>query len=65
MPALRELAPGRLVSCHWAEEVRDGVLRPRSPEEALHAAAPVDPGPRPDRDDADPFLGQDEPLERR
>ncbi|RBY94002.1 dipeptide/oligopeptide/nickel ABC transporter ATP-binding protein [Blastococcus sp. TBT05-19] len=33
VPVLRELAPGRLVSCHWAEEVRDGVLRPKSPEE--------------------------------
>jgi peptide/nickel transport system ATP-binding protein len=33
VPVLRELAPGRLVSCHWAEEIRDGVLRPRSAEE--------------------------------
>ncbi|TFV45725.1 oligopeptide/dipeptide ABC transporter ATP-binding protein [Blastococcus sp. TF02A_35] len=33
VPVLRELAPGRLVSCHWAEEIRDGVLRPKSPEE--------------------------------
>ena len=28
VPVLRELAPGRLVSCHWAEEIRDGVLQP-------------------------------------
>jgi len=33
VPVLRELAPAHLVSCHWAEEIRDGVLRPRSPEE--------------------------------
>ena len=33
VPVLRELAPGRLVSCHWAEEVRDGVLHPKSAEE--------------------------------
>jgi peptide/nickel transport system ATP-binding protein len=33
VPVLRELAPGRLVSCHWAEEIRDGVLHPKSPEE--------------------------------
>jgi peptide/nickel transport system ATP-binding protein len=33
VPALRELAPGRLVSCHWAEEIRDGVLPPKSAEE--------------------------------
>jgi peptide/nickel transport system ATP-binding protein len=33
VPVLRELAPGRLVSCHWAEEIRDGVLQPKSAEE--------------------------------
>ena len=33
VPVLRELAPGRLVSCHWAEQIRDGVLKPRSAEE--------------------------------
>jgi peptide/nickel transport system ATP-binding protein len=33
VPALRELAPGRLVSCHWAEEIRDGRLFPKSAEE--------------------------------
>jgi peptide/nickel transport system ATP-binding protein len=38
VPVLRELAPGasagpHLVSCHWAEEIRDGVLAPKSPEE--------------------------------
>ena len=29
----RELAPGRLVSCHWAEDIRDGLLRPKSAEQ--------------------------------
>jgi peptide/nickel transport system ATP-binding protein len=33
VPALRELGPGRLVSCHWAEDIRDGLLWPKSPEE--------------------------------
>jgi peptide/nickel transport system ATP-binding protein len=33
VPVLRELAPGRLVSCHWAEEIRAGLLHPRSAEE--------------------------------
>jgi|tagenome__1003787_1003787.scaffolds.fasta_scaffold20979793_3 peptide/nickel transport system ATP-binding protein len=33
VPVLRELGPGRLVSCHWAEEIRDGVLFPKSAEE--------------------------------
>jgi peptide/nickel transport system ATP-binding protein len=27
-PALRELAPGHRVACHWAEDIRDGKLRP-------------------------------------
>ncbi len=33
VPVLRELGPAHLVSCHWAEEIRDGLLHPRSPEE--------------------------------
>jgi peptide/nickel transport system ATP-binding protein len=33
VPVLRELAPGRLVSCHWAEDIRDGLLFPKSVEE--------------------------------
>jgi peptide/nickel transport system ATP-binding protein len=37
VPVLRELAPGRLVSCHWAEEIRDGVLHPKSAEEVAAA----------------------------
>ncbi|GAB2673424.1 ABC transporter ATP-binding protein [Thalassiella azotivora] len=28
VPALRELAPGHRVACHWAEEIRDGRVRP-------------------------------------
>lgn len=27
VPALREVEPGHLVACHWAEDVRDGVVR--------------------------------------
>ncbi|RRO15199.1 ATP-binding cassette domain-containing protein [Saccharopolyspora rhizosphaerae] len=36
-PALRELAPGHRVACHYAEEIRDGLLHPRaaSPEAAV------------------------------
>ena len=42
VPVLRQLAPahsaithppGHLVSCHWAEDVRDGLLQPKSPDE--------------------------------
>ncbi len=28
VPELRELAPGHRVACHWAEDVRDGIIRP-------------------------------------
>ena len=28
VPELRELAPGHRVACHWAEDVRDGFIRP-------------------------------------
>ncbi|MDQ3875091.1 MAG: dipeptide ABC transporter ATP-binding protein [Actinomycetota bacterium] len=27
-PPLREISPGHLAACHWAEEIRDGKLRP-------------------------------------
>ncbi len=33
VPLLRELAPGHLVSCHWAEDVRDGKLLPKGSDE--------------------------------
>jgi peptide/nickel transport system ATP-binding protein len=33
VPVLRELAPGHLVSCHWAEEIEAGVLQPKSADE--------------------------------
>ncbi|MGY1600662.1 ABC transporter ATP-binding protein [Geodermatophilus sp. SYSU D00815] len=62
-PPLRELAPGHLVSCHWAEEIRDGRLRPKSPEEVAAtmgvfvAATGADVA-------TDAFVhGYDEPLE--
>jgi peptide/nickel transport system ATP-binding protein len=41
VPVLRELAPGHLVSCHWAEDIRDGRLQPRSAEEVLRADVDV------------------------
>jgi peptide/nickel transport system ATP-binding protein len=38
VPALRTLAPGHQVACHWAEDIRDGRITP-------HERAPVfDPG---------------------
>jgi len=38
VPLLRELAPGHVVACHWAEEVRDGRVRASS---ASHDPAAV------------------------
>src|SRR5439155_16530043 len=32
VPRLRPLAPGRLVACHWAEEIRSGDLQPKKME---------------------------------
>jgi peptide/nickel transport system ATP-binding protein len=66
VPVLRELAPGRLVSCHWAEEIRDGVLHPKSPEEirATQGAAVAATGAGPVESDA-LVQGVDEPIERR
>jgi len=65
VPALRQLAPAHLVSCHWAEEIRDGKLLPRSPEEvattqgvsvaATGGTTPTD----------SPVGGVDQPIERR
>ena len=66
-PVLRELAPGHLVSCHWAEEIRDGVLRPKSAEEVAATqgvsvrATGADGGFEPDA----LLQGVDEPIERR
>ena len=66
-PVLRELAPGHLVSCHWAEEIRDGVLRPKSAEEVAATqgvsvrATGADGGFETDA----LVRGVDEPIERR
>ena len=34
-PALRELAPGHTVACHWAEEVGSGAIAPHEPGVAV------------------------------
>ncbi|MDP9430840.1 MAG: ATP-binding cassette domain-containing protein [Actinomycetota bacterium] len=65
-PVLRELAPGHLVSCHWAEEIRDGLLAPKSPEEvaATQGVSVRAPGAEGLTTDA-LVQGVDEPVERR
>jgi peptide/nickel transport system ATP-binding protein len=40
-PPLRELEPGHTVACHWAEDIRDGRLKPREREPVF------EPGPVP------------------
>jgi peptide/nickel transport system ATP-binding protein len=66
VPVLRELAPGRLVSCHWAEEIRDGVLHPKSADEvaATQGVAVRATGAEPIETDA-LVQGMDQPIERR
>ena len=58
-------APGPLVSCHWAEEIRDGVLHPKSAEEvAATMGVSVRPtGAGPIETDA-LVQGVDQPIER-
>jgi peptide/nickel transport system ATP-binding protein len=34
-PALREIVPGHKVACHWAEDIRDGKIRPHAVEALL------------------------------
>jgi peptide/nickel transport system ATP-binding protein len=65
VPVLRELAPGRLVSCHWAEEIRDGLLAPKPPEEvaAAQGMSVAATGSRPIETDA-LVQGVDQPIER-
>jgi peptide/nickel transport system ATP-binding protein len=66
VPVLRELAPGRLVSCHWAEEIRDGVLRPKSPEEVAASQGVSVRASGAGRIETDALVqGLDQPIERR
>ncbi|MDT0277439.1 ABC transporter ATP-binding protein [Blastococcus goldschmidtiae] len=66
VPVLRELAPGRLVSCHWAEEIRDGVLHPKSPEEVAASMGASVRAPGAENPETDALVqGVDEPIERR
>ena len=67
VPVLRELAPGHLVSCHWAEEVRDGRLVPKPPEEvAATQGVSVRATGAGDGFETDALVqGVDEPIERR
>jgi peptide/nickel transport system ATP-binding protein len=65
VPVLRELGPRHLVSCHWAEDIRDGLLRPKSPEEvAATQGVSVRPGGG-EVEESDALVqGVDQPIER-
>jgi peptide/nickel transport system ATP-binding protein len=41
-PPLRRLAPGHTVACHWAEEIREGRIRPHE-REAVFEPGPPEP----------------------
>ncbi|SDY42974.1 peptide/nickel transport system ATP-binding protein [Modestobacter sp. DSM 44400] len=63
-PALRELAPGHLVSCHWAEQIEAGVLQPKSAEEvAATQGVSVAATGSAREDDAGLIGGVDQPIE--
>ncbi len=65
VPVLRQLGPGHLVSCHWAEEIRDGVLHPRSAEEvAAVMGVSVRPTGVGDIESDALVQGVDQPIER-
>jgi peptide/nickel transport system ATP-binding protein len=66
VPVLRELAPGRLVSCHWAEEIRDGVLWPKSAEEVAATQGVTVAATGAEGYETDALVGGvDQPIERR
>jgi peptide/nickel transport system ATP-binding protein len=47
-PPLRQLAPGHTVACHWAEQIKAGVLKPREREPVFDPGVlPVVEGPPP------------------
>ena len=69
--AAAALAPGsaghppRLVSCHFAEEIRDGLLFPKSAEEvAATQGVTVSPTGAQGFDSDSPVGGVDQPIER-
>ncbi|SNR37756.1 ABC transporter ATP-binding protein [Blastococcus mobilis] len=65
VPVLRELAPGRLVSCHWAEEIRDGVLHPKSAEEVAAVMGVSVRATGAEAQETDALVqGVDQPVER-
>src|SRR4051794_2732610 len=66
VPVLRELGPAHLVACHWAEDIRDGLIAPKSAEEvAAIMGVVVAPSGGEDIESDALVQGVDEPIERR
>jgi peptide/nickel transport system ATP-binding protein len=66
VPVLRELAPAHWVSCHWAEDIRDARIAPKSAEEvAAIMGVVVAPSGGEDITTDAIVQGVDEPIERR
>ena len=40
-PPLRELEPGHVVACHWAEDIKAGEIKPQRREAQMGAPPPV------------------------
>ncbi|RCK68098.1 ATP-binding cassette domain-containing protein [Desertihabitans brevis] len=56
VPELREVAPGRRVACHWAEEIRDGRITAHRVDPDATVTADVRPGTSgPSGTDLDPL----------
>jgi peptide/nickel transport system ATP-binding protein len=46
VPRLRKLASGHEVACHWAEDIRDGRIKPHEVEPVFDPGVP-EPVPEP------------------
>ena len=64
VPVLRELAPGHRVSCHWAEEIDAGLLRPKSADEVAATQGVSVAATGPSAMDDGFVGGVDQPIER-
>jgi peptide/nickel transport system ATP-binding protein len=64
VPLLRPLAPGHLVSCHWAEQIEAGVLQPKSAEEVAATQGVSIAATGPSAMDDGFVGGVDQPIER-
>ena len=43
VPELRKLADGHLAACHWAEDIKEGRIKPKEVETVFDAGLPAPP----------------------